>query len=228
MEEAIRDEAIRKAEAERQAEAERKAEAEREVQEKIEQTKQDSKTNAAGPPVARDARAVGDPHLQNIHGERFDLLRPGNHVLLHIPRRERVEKVLLRVEAEVRRLGGQCADMYFHELNITGAWVPHGRTGGLRFQAGGVRERHPQWLSFGRVQVKVAHGSTLQGAPYLNFYVKHLGHTGFTVGGLLGEDDHTEAAMPSEACAHRLSLLQVAAPSEYSVTVFPVAEASFE
>ncbi|CAK0880679.1 unnamed protein product [Prorocentrum cordatum] len=36
------------------------------------------------------ASATGDPHLQNIHGERFDLMRPGNAVLIQIPRGEPV------------------------------------------------------------------------------------------------------------------------------------------
>ena len=29
------------------------------------------------------ASAVGDPHLQNIHGERFDLMKAGKHVLIN-------------------------------------------------------------------------------------------------------------------------------------------------
>jgi len=176
--------------------------------------------------AAGGVAATGDPHLQNIHGERFDLMKPGKHVLIQIPRKERVEKALLRVEAEVRRLGGQCADMYFQDLNITGAWVNGTHTGGIRFQAQSVRDEHPQWLKFGKVELKVAHGQTKEGAQYLNFYVKHLGRAGFEVGGLLGEDDHTEAAMPTEACAHRLSLLQISAPSDQSASFFSVAQAS--
>jgi hypothetical protein len=169
--------------------------------------------------------AIGDPHLQNIHGERFDLVRVGKHVLIHIPRKERVN-VLLRVEARVIRLGGQCADMYFHEINITGAWVSGGRTGGLRFQARDVRDEHPKWFKFGKVELKVAHGHTQRGDQYLNFYVKHLGHVGFAVGGLLGEDDHTEAAKPSEACVHRLTLLQIAVSTDQGASDVSVAEAS--
>merc|ERR1719356_2101195 len=66
------------------------------------------------------ASAVGDPHLQNIHGEKFDLMKPGKHLLIHIPRRS-VHKVMLRVDAEAKRMGTQCADIYFQDLNITGA-----------------------------------------------------------------------------------------------------------
>ena len=67
--------------------------------------------------------ATGDPHLQNIHGERFDLMKPGKHVLIHIPRGEPAETTLLSVEAEARQLGGQCADMYFQEVNILNAYA---------------------------------------------------------------------------------------------------------
>jgi len=182
--------------------------------------------------------AVGDPHLQNVHGERFDLMRPGKHVLIHIPRGYPAESALLRVEAEARRLGGQCADTYFQELNITGKWVVARRnsglslveatqTGGLFIQARGVRDEHPDWMKFGQVELKVVHGLTQQGLSYLNFYVKHLGRTGLAVGGLLGEDDHTEEAMSSEACAERLSLIQSVDGNDQHALV-SIAEASFD
>jgi len=180
------------------------------------------------PPAGGAGSAVGDPHLQNIYGERFDLLKPGKHVLINIPRDAVVvETALLRVDAEARQMGGRCADMYFQELNITGEWVEAKGTSGLCFQAQSVHDDQPKWLKFGKVQVKVAHGRTEDGAQYLNFYVKHLGHSGFAVGGLLGEEDHTEATKPSEACAHRNSLLQVSSEAARNATVFSVAEASF-
>ena len=81
--------------------------------------------------------------------------------------------------------------------------------GGLRFQAPGVADESPNWMTFGKVQVKVAHGHTRQGTQYLNFYVKHLGHAGFAVGGLLGEDDHKDVMIPPASCAHYISLFQV-------------------
>jgi len=56
------------------------------------------------------------------------------------------------------------------------------------------------------VQLKIAHGHTRQGMKYLNVYVKGLGRSGFAVGGLLGEDDHSEEQIPQEECAHRMAL----------------------
>jgi len=60
--------------------------------------------------------ATGDPHLQNVHGERFDLMNPGKHVLINIPKGDPVENALFRVVAEASRLGGECADMYWEGL----------------------------------------------------------------------------------------------------------------
>jgi len=116
--------------------------------------------------------------------------------------------------------------MYFQELNVTGAWAEAKQTGGLRFRAEGADDEPPKWLKLGQVELKVAHGSTLHGIRYLKFYVKHLGRIKYRIGGLLGEDDHTEAATPLESCVHRLSLLQIPAPTDQSVSSVSVAEAS--
>mmetsp|Transcript_24754 Transcript_24754/g.64629 ORF Transcript_24754/g.64629 Transcript_24754/m.64629 type:complete len:613 (-) Transcript_24754:204-2042(-) len=151
--------------------------------------------------------ATGDPHLQNLHGERFDLMKPGKHILINIPRKaRRVETALLRVEAEAQRLGGPCAELYFQELNITGAWAEAKQAGGFGFRAGDAGGARAQWLRFGKVGLKVAHGHTTQGIRYLNLYVRSLGRAGYDVGGLLGEDDHTGEAVVPEKCARRLSL----------------------
>lgn len=122
--------------------------------------------------------------------------------------RARVQNVLLRVDAEAQRLGGQCADIYFQELNVTGAWANAKQTGGFRYQAqvAGKHANRAQWVSLGPIQLKVAHGHTQHGVQYLNFYVKNLGQSGHAIGGLLGEDDHYDAEMSPEACVHRMAL----------------------
>eukprot|EP00959_Pyramimonas_sp_CCMP1952_P366346 7672770-Pyramimonas_sp.AAC.1 len=53
--------------------------------------------------------ATGDSHLQNVLGQRFDLMKPGKHVLINIPR-GRHKNALLRAQADARQMGGQCAD----------------------------------------------------------------------------------------------------------------------
>jgi len=177
-------------------------------------------------PSPTSANAVGDPHLQNIHGERFDLMKPGKHVLISIPRGESAEKTLLRVQADARKLGGNCADMYFQELNVTGAWAEAKRAGGYHYSVSQSHAEAPRWVTFGsklgKVELKVVNGHTDNGLRYLNVYVRNLGRSGFAVGGLLGEDDHEDVVIPSEACLKKMSLLEFAgagAPSGLSVAV---------
>jgi len=160
-----------------------------------------------------EASAAGDPHLQNIHGERFDLMVPGSHILINIPRGERAENALLRVQADARRLGGHCADMYFQVVNITGAWAEKAQVGGLRFDVSDrARDQNSGWVILGPVGLKVVFGHTDQGAKYINVFAKHLGQAGFAVGGLLGEDDHEEASTPPVSCLQTMRLDRQAAP----------------
>merc|ERR1719188_1169010 len=134
--------------------------------------------------------ATGDPHLQNVHGERFDLMKPGKHVLISIPRGKSGEDALLLVQADARRLGGTCADMYFQEVNVTGSWAEAKQAGGYLYSVSQSAVGTPEWVAFHTVELKIVHGRTQSGLQYLNLYVKHLGRAGFAVGGLLGEDDH--------------------------------------
>merc|ERR1719284_438119 len=153
--------------------------------------------------------ATGDPHLQNVHGERFDLMKPGKHVLINIPRGASAEDALLRVQADARRLGGDCADMYFQELNVTGSWADAKQAGGYHYSVSQGDVKVPEWVAFGKVGLKVVHGRTDGGLSYLNVYVKHLGQAGFPVGGLLGEDDHEDVITPPADCGHSMSLLEM-------------------
>lgn len=151
--------------------------------------------------------ATGDPHLQNIYGQRFDLMSPGRHVLLHIPRGAGAEGTLLRVVAEASLMGKKCADIYFQELNITGSWAKVRQVGGIVFRADEADGKHDSsWMSLGKVDLKVVHGHTQQGIRYLNVYVKHLGRVGLAIGGLLGLDDHSREEIPSEECERQYSI----------------------
>jgi len=152
------------------------------------------------------ASATGDPHLQNVHGERFDLMKPGRYVLINIPLGASVGDSLLRVEAEASKLGEYCGELYFQSLNITGSWADAKRTGGYRYKAQSDVHETPEWVAFGGVELKVAHGRTPDGARYLNIFAKHLKKAGHGIGGLLGEDDHSDVTVPSAACLQRVSL----------------------
>mmetsp|Transcript_37363 Transcript_37363/g.104877 ORF Transcript_37363/g.104877 Transcript_37363/m.104877 type:complete len:414 (-) Transcript_37363:134-1375(-) len=177
-------------------------------------------------PASGPIGATGDPHLQNVHGERFDVRQPGQHVLISIPRGE--PRALLRVVAEASRLGQQCSDMYFRALNVTGAWAEAKQAGGYHYRSESVADEAPEWIGLGKVELKVVHGRTDNGALYLNFYVKHLGRAGFAVGGLLGEDDHQDAETPPEECVQRISLLAGASDTQGHGSAPWVAVGSFE
>ncbi|CAK0860064.1 unnamed protein product [Prorocentrum cordatum] len=145
----------------------------------------------------------GDPHLVNMLGQRFDLYQPGIHVLLQVPRRAKPQDSLLRVEADARRMGAACADLYFRVLNFTGSLS--NQTAGFQYFADkelGSRD----WRKFGAVDLKVVRGSTLSGIAYLNVFARHLGSLAYPVGGLLGEDDHTAAATAGPECSTGLDL----------------------
>jgi len=224
-----------KAKEHKEHKAAEETEAEAEVEKSANGAKE--KASAKATPAVQNGRAVGDPHLQNIHGQRFDLMRPGKHLLLTIPKGK--PNWFLRVEAQVRRMGAQCSDMYFQEVNITGKWVDSGTKtrGGIFLQAQGGKDnkRKPGsvtslkgWKKFGPVELKVANGHTEQGIQYLNFYVKHLGRVGFVIGGLLGEDDHTAAATPVQSCQKVLSISKKLASQRHKASVPSVAEARLE
>jgi len=126
----------------------------------------------------------------------------------------RLSNVLLHVDADAQQVGGVCADTYFMSINMTGKWVEakvhslgQAKGRGLYFTAGsGAAHTGTKWMVFGTVRLKVVHGRTKGGIPYLNFFVRNLREAGCLVGGLLGEDDHTEAAIPTSACRKVLDI----------------------
>jgi len=158
-----------------------------------------------------------------MYGERYDLMKVGQHVLIHIPRGQGPEHTLLRVVADALRMGGSCADIYFQEINITGSWALATRRGGYHYVSSSDADEAPQWLTLGKVMLKVVHGRTRSGTSYLNLFVKHLGRAGCSVGGLLGEDDHSDEATPPAECQHRIGLhseaLDVSSHSSSTVSV---------
>jgi len=179
-------------------------------------------------PAPAQSSAVGDPHMQNVHGERFDLTVPGSHVLINIPRGGRVEQALLRVQANSRRMGSQCADMYFTDVNVTGYWAEAKKTGGYYHSASQSERSIPEWVAFGKVELKIVHGRTGAGVSYLNVHVKHLARAGFPVGGLLGEDDHSDVSAPATECMQQMSLQTRAHPNGSVTPAASTAEGSLD
>jgi len=148
--------------------------------------------------------------MVNIHGQRFDLMRPGRHTLLQIPAGAVALDTLLRVEAVAEHLGKACADVYFQIINVSGTWAEAKSVGGFHFRAGGGKEQL-EWTRLGEVDLKVIAGHTQEGVSYLNLFVRLIKSTRLAIGGLLGEDDHEEAASRPEQCRQVVSFLVPAA-----------------
>jgi len=160
-------------------------------------------------PTPSPVHAVGDPHITNVLGQRFDLLQPGKHVFLLIPRSSRAQDTLLRVDVDVNHVGSACSDMYIQSLNITGKWADEQHIGGFNYFAQDDAGRKGNWMHFGKADLKVVWGHTIEGIKYLNIFARKLGQTGFPVGGILGEDDHTIASTPDPSCKHTDVLIQM-------------------
>jgi hypothetical protein len=157
-----------------------------------------------GAPLSGSISAVGDPHMTSITGSKFDIARPGNHTLLHVPRHAGQEAALINVRAFVKHEGSACLDMYINALQMTGKWADDMQPGGLSFFAN--QRGHGHWMRFGKMQLKVVWGTTLSGVKYLNVLAKHLNKLTMPIGGILGLDDHTEAATPEKHCRRTMSL----------------------
>jgi len=166
---------------------------------------------SAAPAQATSASAVGDPHMTSITGAKFDIARSGNHTLFHVPRFSAREAALVDVTAFVKREGLACADMYINALHITGKWADDMQPGGFSFYADHRSHVSGRWMPFGKLELKVVHGKTLRGVKYLNLLAKHLRRVSAPIGGILGLDDHTEAATSDVHCKRTLSLLSLGA-----------------
>jgi len=142
-----------------------------------------------------------------MYGEHFDIYRTGVHVLLQIPRWAGPQETLLRLEADARRIGDACSDLYFQAVGIYGKWTNQSRK--FEFAAKSDNKPHRmRWTRFGKVDLKVVNGRTRSGIDYLNVFAKNIAKAKHPVGGLLGMDDHGDVTTPPKACIRQLVLLQ--------------------
>jgi len=162
---------------------------------------QDPLTPAPTPsPTSGVVSATGDPHLVNIHGQRFDLMQPGLHTLVHIPRRAEAARTFLDIRAAVQRVGASCADMYIMSINVTGVWASAPKHPAGIFFSVKKSEQNLGWQNLGQVKLKVVQGHTKTGIAYLNFLIQGLSKVEYSIGGLLGVDDHTDASKVDPHC----------------------------
>lgn len=70
---------------------------------------------------------IGDPHVTNIKGEKFNVLQTGNHTLVHMPQGAATENTLFDVTALVTRAENQnlnrCYESWIQKVWITGRWL---------------------------------------------------------------------------------------------------------
>lgn len=64
----------------------------------------------------------GDQFLENVLRDRFQILHPGEHNLLSIPRGAPAEEALLYAHAHVFALAGACSPMRIQRLDVGGQW----------------------------------------------------------------------------------------------------------
>ena len=148
--------------------------------------------------------------MTNLHGQHFDVLQPGRHVLMHVPMWATESQTLLKVVANATRIGGACADIYFTKMTLEGGWVrmSHGQRGqGVLAFTTAVAPK-PSWMRFGPARIKIVRGMTSTGAVYLNIMAREIKAVTrkYKIGGLLGEGDHTFAATPTKSCKMLVSL----------------------
>lgn len=100
----------------------------------------------------KPATATGDPHVTNVDGVRFEILKAGVQELLRLPRRANkshgsVEpSPLLSVSAIVDPADEDtCHEMYVKQVDVTGGWLRS--SGPLRFRAGGDSLDDPRAIS---------------------------------------------------------------------------------
>jgi len=78
-------------------------------------------------PPTTDVRAIGDPHMVNVHGEQFDIKRGGRYTFLNIPRYvPSTGERSLSIRALVNPLKGKglcTGQMYITGLRLTGEWL---------------------------------------------------------------------------------------------------------
>jgi len=184
-----------------------------------------------------DVKAHGDPHVQNLLGEKFDILALGEMNLLNV---ENKGTSFLKVNGTIARVGGQCEQTFISELKFSGSWVQKS----VRVKAGLKGLEICESLtcidaSFypGSEQIKVISGKlSMQvdevpisveqashwGWNYLNMGIKNL-HSlkarNFDILGLLGTDSHENASRPPLGCSNVDLMSSHSTPFVSTVTV---------
>lgn len=189
-----------------------------------------TKTSASQVLPCCQTSASGDPKVTNVRGETFDILKNGEHNLLHIL--SSTGESMLHIQAHVLPSVGFCKATYIRNITVSGKWmdgvlslraVPASLKGDIlemkredtdwglaRTQNSTKHVERKPWKgdSFVVIHVKdvnvtVSSDIHLSTHSYfLNVDVSGLGRLNsvFAVNGLLGNDDHSSVSQKDAEC----------------------------
>jgi len=164
-------------------------------------------------------KVVGDPHVENLKGEKFDILVTGRVKLLEYPRRAVTSNI--RVNAFIARVG-KCEQTFIEQIDITGTWLPEASPDTvtrLSFAARPgnnhsfvVRRDQAEWApAVSPVSLEFPQQFKLEISinqhhrwNFLELHAHGIGSLQDDVGGILGYDSHDTISMDS-ACEHSRS-----------------------
>jgi len=72
------------------------------------------------------AAVTGDPHVQNMAGQKFDIMALGRFSFFSLSRvleTTKDEKVLLSLDGTIDRVGGLCRQTFIQNVSIAGSWI---------------------------------------------------------------------------------------------------------
>lgn len=180
------------------------------------------------PCLEQSVTAEGDPHLQNIMGESFDVWKVGTVDLLTHPRKTHHANLNLRVQATISKVNfkhkdAECDGPVISAIGFGGAWFGHKHVNASldmdRFVLHVTNADHVNQLAPGMVkitreseqQMRIQIGEAAFSVQamerfhrrYLRFAAEHLASLDGEVGGLLGLDEHTDVSLAPEGCGRQ-------------------------
>jgi len=186
-------------------------------------------------PTPAEADATGDPHVSNIRGESFDVKRAGWYTFVQIPRAlSPAQAPQFRVDANVEPRHDICGELYIREVHLTGKMMQQfivGLNFTLRTQllepsllVNGIPlvdaqlpsplvsvTKHTAEVHTGGIVSYLSMARAGCCYPYLN-YRASFSKTAFKdhseIGGLLGQDGHSEVATWPEHCQKKVKLAE--------------------
>jgi len=182
--------------------------------------------STSAPPAVRsvaDPSVLGDPHVWNVKGDKFDMVRPGPVEMLRLPKHALTNEANFTLEAVLTPIK-RCGQTVITEFSISGSSVDalhvmatkdgaviraaDGQTAksvlrNMEYSVDSTLHQKSQLL-IKPYNIVLKFWVTMQGGlPAFDLHTRGVANLGSDVGGMLGYDDHTDVTkMPAE-CAHQ-------------------------